>query len=393
MIQKIINFCKGIICVRLTGPRCELLINALHRNKIKFYKVRYIDESNILLNIYEKDFEYLQSLCKRYFIEIRTESMFSIKVFGRYYKKRWGTILGVLSGLVLLFVINCFIWDVSVIGCDKRTTEQEILRQFEELGFGVGSFRFGWNFTDLENKFMMVNKDVIWVSVNMRFTTVEIELQERSVKTEEIFDLSKPCDIFAARDGQIVSMMVTSGVPLVSEGDAVFAGEKLVSREYLDKYGNTIIVHSIATIQAKTKRVITVEQPLKKKIHIPTGKNKTFFTLSLFNFKIPLYFKENISYNSYDYTEQQHRFKLGKSFAFPLSIHQKKYTEVTVETQSVSKEQVKTFAFAQLERLEKEQLYETEILNRTVKEEMTEEKLVLTAEYDCLEDIALKVGE
>lgn len=393
LLKRVLNYFKGLVCVKLSGGHCELVLNSLHRKNIDFWRLQRLDEQSVSLTVYEKDLLTLKELCTRYFIEMTVEKVHSFSVLKNYYRKRWGVMAGLLIAIALLVSINCFVWDITVSGCDEKTTETEILRQFDQLGFGVGAFRFGWDFSDLENKFMMENKDVIWVSVNMRFTTAYIELQERSGATEKIYDLTTPCDIYAARDGQIVSMMVSSGVPLVQVGDSVRAGEKLVSREYVDKYGETIIVHSIATIKANTTRILSAETPLTQTIHTPTGKYKSFFVLNIFNFQIPLYFKENISYNNYDLTEERHVLKIGKSFALPISVYQKTYTEVTVETKEIPQETAKLTAMSKLEQQEKNQLFEAKILEKKIEEEIVGGQLVLTAEYRCLEDIALTMGD
>ncbi len=393
MLGKIIEYCRGTMRISISGPHCEQVLNVLTKKEVSFRRLQRIDEQNVCVTIYERDYEMLSAICSRYSMQVKLVKHHSVGVLTNRYRRRWGLLCGVVIGGILLLGINCFVWDVQVTGCDVKTSEGEILRQFEELGFGIGSFRFGWDLTDLENKFMMQNKEVIWVSVNLQFTTAQIELQERSVKEEKVYDMNTPCDIYAARDGQIVSMMVSSGTPLVQEGDAVRAGEKLVSREYISKYGETIIVRSIATVTAKTTRVLLSEQPLRRMRHQPTGQSKTFFDLQLFNFKIPLYFKENISYNNYDYTEKRTVLRLGKHLALPFSIITRKYTEVTYETENVSVGEARLAATIALEQMEKAQLFETEILDKKIEETIAEDGLVLTATYRCLEDIAQAIGE
>ncbi|MBQ6947045.1 MAG: sporulation protein YqfD [Clostridia bacterium] len=388
LLDRIIRYIKGMLRITLRGAYCEQVLSILQRKNVTFYHLRRIDEQTVSVMVMEKDFSVIQAVCSRYYMELEVKHTSSFRTIRQRYKKRWGLVVGAGASLVLLIGINCFVWDVQVSGCEIRTSQAEIVRQFEELGFGIGTFRFGWDLTDLENKFMMQNKEVIWVSVNMKFTTAHIELQERSTKIEKIYDFKTPCDIYAARDGQIVSMMVSSGTPLVSEGDAVRAGEKLVSREYVTKYGETLIVPSIATIKAKTGRTICLEEPLTKQLHTPTGKSRTFFEINLFNFKIPLYFKENISYNNYDYTEKRTVLKLGNNWALPISVFSKKYTDVYVTEEKISEDIARRTTYGKLQQSEKAQLFDAEILDKKIEESIVDGKFVLTATYSCLENIA-----
>ncbi len=392
-VKRIIDYFCGARSVMLQGAHCEQVLNVLRRHNVQMQKIKRIDEQTISFTLLSKDVKQLDCVCKRYCVTIKLQGIFGFPRWYYRYKKRWGIAAGLLMTTVFILVINCFVWDVQVSGCADRTTEAEILRQFKELGFGVGSFRFGWDLSQLENRFMMKNKDVIWVSVNMHFTTADIQLQERSLKSERYYDYSTPCDIYAARDGQIVSMMVSSGTALVSEGDAVRAGEMLVSREYIGKHGEKIIVPSIARIEAKTQRSIQVTVPLVKEKHTPTGKKRTIFELNIFNFKIPLYFKDNISYNKYDYTEKRTVLKLWKNLALPVSVLSKTYTEVMVSEDREDPHRAGQLARVQLDQQEKAELFAVKIQNRKVEEKIQDDRLVLTATYTCLEDIAQPLGK
>ena len=84
--------------------------------------------------------------------------------------------------------------------------------------------------------------------------------------------------------------------------------------------------------------------------------------------------------------------KIG-SFAFPISLERSTYTEVEISDIDLEYEEVKLEALSELLRQEKEQLFETEIINKTIKEETVDGNLTLTAHYDCIEDIAYAVGD
>ncbi len=391
MLSKFINFFKGTITVKIISSQCEHILNIVHRKGVDFWKLKRLDEQSIEVKIFEKDFKVLQEICFRYNAENKIILHKSACLVYKKYRGRWGLLGGALLSLFLLGVLNCFIWDVKVLGCDEKTTETEIIRQFEQLGIGFGKRRFGLDITSIENQFLIQNKDVFWVSVNMRATTAYIELREKTGKKVEIYDLSTPCDIYAARDGQIISMITTSGTPLVEVGDSVCAGDKLVSREYIDRYGKSIIVHSMATINAKTFRELKAETPLYENLHLASGKKKSFFTLNLFNLKIPLYFNKKISYNKYDITNKINILKFG-DFALPVSIEKNTYTDVQVIKKEIPYEQAKAAALAELTKKEKEYFFRAEIVSKTIKEKTQDGQLILVARYQCIEDIAYKVG-
>ncbi len=387
MLTKFVNLFKGTVTVKIISSQCEQILNTVHRNGVNFWKLERLDEQSVKVKIFEKDLQALQTVCLRYQAKCMILFYKSICVFYKKYQRRWGLLIGAVLSLLIFGILNCFIWDIKVSGCDEKTTENEIVRKFNELGIGFGKRRFGLDVSAIENKFLLENDDVFWVSVNMRFTTAYIELREKTGKEIEIQDLTTPCDIYAARDGQIISMITTSGTPLVKVGDSVCAGDKLVSREYIDRYGESIIVHSMAIINAKTVRKLESQVPLYENIHLPSGKKKSFYTLNLFNLKIPLYFNKKISYNNYDMTNRKMVLKVG-DFALPFSIQNNTYTDIEIVKKEVPYERAKMLALAELTSKEKEYLFKTEIVSKTIKEKRQDETLILTAEYQCIEDIA-----
>ena len=385
------GFIKGVANVCLSGSHCEQVLNVLHRKGVDFKRLNRLDAQRVSFSVQEKNLKIIEQVCRDYHTEWSVEHLSSLRHQTKKYIKRWGIAAGFLGAVVILAIFNCFIWDVRVSGCDEKTTAADVLAQFERLGIGVGSYRFGKDISMIENQFLLDNDEVVWVSVNMRFTTAYIELRE--YRGAQIYDFTTPSDIYAVRDGQIVSMVVSSGTRLVNVGDSVCAGDKLVSREYIDRYGQTILVPSIAIIKAKTQREIEVKVALREQNHVATGRKKTYFTLSLFNFKIPLYFKENISYNRYDTTESVSRLKLGKNFALPFSLQKITYTEVTVQTVDKEPPSAKISALALLEQKEKEQFSDAEILSENLKELTEDGYLVLRATYQVIEDIGVVIGE
>lgn len=390
-LNRLVGFWKGNIEVKITCANCEQVLGAVHRAGISLWRVRRVDEQSLAMQIHAEDLERFRSVAARYFAEINI--LHATGVFRyRHLSKRVGIYFGIVLGLGLLALINCFVWNIEVIGCDEKTTESEVLRQFDELGFTTGKWRFGLDLTTLENNFLRQNPEVMWVSVNMHFTTARIELRERVGKQAQIYDQTTPCDIVAARDGKIIELMLTNGRALVSEGDAVHAGQMLVSREYITRYNETIIVHSMARVLAETEREISVEMPMDENVHTPTGKSKNFYTLTCFNFKIPLYFKEKISYNRFDISYHTYQPRIG-DFALPIVLTRKRYTEITEQRGVLDAADVRLQAKAALNEKEKALLVGAEIKQKSVTESQRNNKLILTAHYKCIEDIAITIGE
>ncbi len=391
MMKRLVRFIRGSVRARVVCNVLPQVLAAARRAGVTIFHLKGEDAQTVTFSVYEKDAAALRKICQRYGAELSLRPAASVRGAGRLFRRRPGLAAGGLLAIALLGASACFIWEVDVTGCEEKVTETEVARKLEALGIRRGAFRFGIDASAVENEFLLDNKDVIWMSVNLRFTTARIELRERQTPLK-IYDTSTPCDIIAARDGVIRQMMVTSGTPLVKEGDAVRSGQMLISRRHVSKYGEESDVCSLATVTAETQREMRTQAPLTREIHTPTGKSRTFVKLNFVNFKIPLYFKEKIEYNEYDKSESISVWRIGKWFALPVSFEKVRYVEVTVSREKVDRKEAVRLARGKLESLKKIHLTGCEILSETISETEENDTLVLTGKYTCLEDIALSMG-
>ena len=391
MLKRLTKFIRGSVKVKVSCNAMTQVLNAIRRSGITIFHLLGKDEQTVTFSVYDKDVSALQKICRRYGADLSVRYGFSVRGVCRLLLRRPGIAAGGFVAVVMLILSGCFIWEVDVTGCDEKVTPTEVMRKLSDLGIRRGAFRFGIDATDVENAFLLDNEEVIWISVNLHFTTAHIELRERQSPLK-IYDTSTPCDIYAARDGVIRDMMVASGTPLVKEGDAVRSGQMLISRRHVSRYGEESDVCSIATVTAETVREITAEAPLTREIHTPTGKSKTFVRFNFVNFKIPLYFSKKIEYNNYDKSESMSVWKIGKWFALPVSLEKTRFTEVTVRRENIPEKEARRLAQGKLDTQKKRYLSGCEILSETVKETEKNGTLILTGRYTCLEDIAISMG-
>ncbi len=71
-------------------------------------------------------------------------------------------------------------------------------------------------------------EDVAWISINKIGSTASIEINE-TVNKPKLVDNNKTTNVKAAKDGVIVRLEVLGGWAAVQEGEAVTAGDLLIS--------------------------------------------------------------------------------------------------------------------------------------------------------------------
>ena len=128
---------------------------------------------------------------------------------------------------------------------------------------------------------------------------IQEEVTEATGKPEMV-DTDTPCNLIATKAGVIVRTEITQGFGLVRAGDAVEAGDMLVSgMVFSDKVGYRL-VHSSGRIYARTAYQLEYEVPYVQTERVRTGEEYTHRKLRLFNFHINLYLGAGERYTTYD---------------------------------------------------------------------------------------------
>ena len=153
----------------------------------------------------------------------------------------------------------------------------------------------------------------------------------------------------------------------------------LVKSENTSRY-----VHSDGEITARTWHEKTVDLPLYKEIKTPTGAHKSKHSLSIFNFYIKFYLNDRISYKNYDRISYVKNFTLGGGYALPVAFHYDNYTEQNVKKAEMTSNEAVLSVQKELDAETKN----AEIVKKSHK--ISGNKLTVT--YECIENIAEKVG-
>ncbi|MBQ7935345.1 MAG: sporulation protein YqfD [Clostridia bacterium] len=382
-----LGFWQGRVEVQAEGSQIEQFINQLHRRHIPIRSPKREEDGRLLFIIPRRDFARLRQPAFKTGTRIHILKKRGLFMVMRPFRRRWGLAIGLALFLGLIFYSSEFIWQVEVQGCVK-TSSTQILEDLKELGLTVGCSR-KIDVGPIENHYLMGNDKLSWMSINIKGTTAYVEVKERGLHPK-VEDLSIPTNIYAARDGVIVSVRDYGGTRQVQVGDPVLAGDLLVSGDWTDKYGVRRLNHCIATVIAATKRETSVTVPFAEEIRQKTGKNRYFFAISWGKLKFPLYFNKKIDYNNYDIVVEEYPLRIG-SFAFPLRFSVTKAEEVELQRITRTVDEAKALAYAQLGFFETDRLSSVAITDRKIIEQQTETELRLDAVFYCEEDIGIEM--
>ncbi len=334
---------------------------------------------------FARKYKKLRPFARRAGVRLHVGRRHGLPFFLHRYRARAGVAVGVLLYAGLLYILSQQIWVIQVSG-NQKVPEKVIVHVMEELGVRKGVRMDTLDIQLLQLEALQRLPDLVWLTVNPEGSIAHIEVAERQ-DPPTIVDKNAASNIKAARDGRIVRMEVYGGQAAVQVGDAVVKDMLLVSG-VVDTTVGPVLRKSTAKIFAETSRSTEVTVPLRETSLRPDGTIIYRPTLQLFQFGIPLYSDGPLE-GEYTLVEKEHPL-VAKGMALPFGIVNRYYHRL-VPTEIVRTEQeAAALANEQLAFWEKKELDGVEIRDRQLNGTVRDGQYVLTAQYACVEDIAVE---
>jgi similar to stage IV sporulation protein len=157
------------------------------------------------------------------------------------------------------------------------------------------------------------------MTVNVSQSRAEVIVRERTPKPE-LIDNDAPVDVTARKTGIIAKMNVLQGRPLFGVGDAVVAGETLVTGVMESPYAETRYVHAMAEVEAAVWYELTAEAELCSRVKTYTGEKMTRLALLLGDRRINFYRNSGENGEACDKITEKYPFALKDVFTLPITL-------------------------------------------------------------------------
>lgn len=305
------------------------------------------------------------------------------------YRGRWGLLVGAVVSLAVFFISQGVIWRIDVIG-NERLSDEYVIGLLDEHGMSVGDLKSGINRDSVEQRIMIDDDEIAWISINLVGTVARVEVRE-VIDTEIKDKNTTPANLVSSFNAQIVGMEVYSGFLSVKEGDFVKKGELLVSGIYKEGKSPLRVTRASGRILGKVTHTIEVKVPLVQSKKVYTG--EIISKKSLIFFGKPIKFFTNyrnlpISYDIINYVYAFDPFSLGE---LPISLSVDEYHEYEMKDIEISESEAMELAYEELRaRIDKE-LPDAQILKKTLYGEIVDGKYVLRCTLTAVCDIARQV--
>jgi len=261
------------------------LLNLCFREQIAYRDPRSLEDGSLSLTVSAYGANRLVSLCRREGIALKRHALGGLPYLAKRYCKRAGLIVGCLLALFLLLVSERYVWDIRVSG-NTSMSREEVVKELERCGFGVGTYIPDVDTTVLENRVLIASDQISWIALSLDGTVARVQVIERTERPPKE-DSSRPANLIATADGQIETVELLRGNCVVRVGQAVRKGELLVSGVYDTANGGYRFTRAAGRILARTERTVCVEIPLEDTKKVPVEEKYREISVNFFGFSIP----------------------------------------------------------------------------------------------------------
>ena len=269
-------------------------------------------------NLYIRERDYLKNIDNKSWQKAKYVStpLGLMPLVRRLFKKR-ATLVAVVLSLLLMIASPSVVWDVRVSG-NELLSEEEVASALEPLGLAVGASWSRFDRSLVEAALLDAYSEISWVNINRRGGVAYVEIIEAALPPKEDSDAAF-CNVVAAVDCVISEISVTSGYAAVAVGQAVRAGEVLISGVLPDEAGGGFCRAS-GSVKGIVDDEITVSvcRNYTKKEYFEGVKSA--LAIKIFNFSINI-FKIYGNYGAkYDIIKNNENCRLFGKYDIPISI-------------------------------------------------------------------------
>jgi similar to stage IV sporulation protein len=311
------------------------------------------------------------------------------RLFGRI-TKRAGFVVGAVLSVALIVLSCLFVWDVQVSG-NVTLSEGEVIEELQKCGFGVGSYLPNLQVREIETRVLMASEGIGWISINMVGTVARVQVIEH-IEGENEGDNTptgkQAANLVATCDGQIEHLELYRGNAVVKVGQAVKAGELLVSGLYDTPTGGFRFTRAAGRVMARTERTVEVEIPLLYKEKVYEASFLQEIEVCFFNFSQKIFKNSRNSNVLCDIIKYNtHLGRLGNN-RLPVSLSRTEVRPYHWEERTRTPEEALVLCYEELSGELSALSGEVQLLQKEIVTEIREDCVVLTCTVTCIENIA-----
>ena len=370
--------------IKLTCADTASFLSAIALEDIHLSLIRQSDEVTLYARVINADYLRLKHIAEKMGASVKVTSMFGLYLPIKRILKRPALLSGILLLLIAVMWLPSRVLFLRVEG-NYAIPDRLILEKASICGISFGVSRREVRSEKMKNLLLAEIPQLEWAGINTYGCRAVISVKERPQEniSQEQLGVSS---IVAARDGIIRSCTATNGNALCKVGQAVKAGEVLISG-YTDCGMMIRATKAEGEVRAETKHNVTIMVPTdyeQKNVPVKVCRK---YSLLFGKKRINLYKGSGISDSTCDRMYSEYCVTLPGGFRLPLSVAIEKINVYDTEIVETSVEDCEMFAADYAEQYLTKRMVSGDILKRTLHTEQLDDAICLHGIYVCTEMI------
>lgn len=382
------HFLRNNLVVEITCADMTRMFKSLSDKGIVVYDIINTGILTVEIEVGWKSLKEIIKIVEKFGGHIKVKRVWGIRPYVGWFIKRRIIAIAILVLGLFLSVLPSRVFFVCVEGNTMVPTKR-ILEAADKCGLSFGSLRRAIRSEKIKNSLLEELPQLQWAGINTSGCVATISVKERGVGESEQ-EFPGIGNIIAARDGIIQNYAVENGTAICRIGEAVTAGQVLVSG-YIDCGGVIKCVCAQAEVNACTVRDIDAVTPataLKRQLVVD---EKTTYSILLGKKLINLYKDSGILDTSCVKMYSERYLTLPGGFQLPIALvtHRLVSYSTAICDVSSSCEWLPKYCETYL----REHMVAGQILSKSSWTETDNGTTNFHGEYICLEMIGQFVGE
>lgn len=277
-----------MLIVKIKGKNINKFIKRLYDNKIMIYKIKKINDNEIIINIKKEDFEKIKKLKTIY--EINLIGLTGNLKIKQKLKENINLIISIIIGIITIYILSKITFEINIITNNKNLKEKIELELKEN---GIYKYSIQKNYKELSEIKQKIKEkyhnNIEWIEIENVGVKCIVKLEERIENKKE--DEKNKVNIVALKDGIITSIKASNGEILKRKGESVKKGDIIISAQIKLNDEVKEIVSAKGNVMAEVWYKTTISYPLTYYEEKVTGKIYNRYSIKLFNKEINLFKK------------------------------------------------------------------------------------------------------
>jgi sporulation protein YqfD len=374
----------GLLTVQLTSADLSAALTQIAQMNVQLLEVQFQDELTCHATVHQRDYGRLRKVVLHRGDQLRIIKKKGIYYSARTLNRRPVLIIGAVVFLLLAVFLPTRVLFIQIEGNTSIPT-RHILEVASNCGVSFFSSRREIRSEKVKNALLEQMPELQWIGVNTAGCVATISVKEKSTAEQITKPLESVGSIVASRDGVIWECTVIRGNPVCKVGQAVKAGQVLVSG-YTDCGISIRATRAEAEVYAQTLRELEAVAMTNYRQRGDEISKETKYSLIIGKKRINFYKDSGICDAGCVKMYKEYYVTLPGGFTLPVGIIQ--YTNIRYSMTGLEVTQKEAdWMYLSAEEYLNSRMVAGIIKNRNASVELGDEICVLKGKYACLEMI------